>query len=355
MSFLSFGLPTSLAIAQGLTVGGTATLAGLVVGVYTVTVNGNATLNQDVSTAGSPVFTAINNTPIGSGTANTGAFTTLSASSTVSGAGFTSLFASPPAIGGTSAAAGSFTTLSASSGITANSAGGAITTTASSNGLIYWQLDNTSAGTAAQVAFATTTSGGYQGLFYQQGGGFTTSGALIQNYATLVGTYGLSLWSENAAFKVFTGSGAGTLALTLDTSQNATFAGSATATGFTISGGGTGTVTASSGVFSITSDKRAKNPHGDFTLGLDAIRHLSPVLYDFKSDDKHLERAGFYTQDVEPWIKQAVFHDQPNGMASLDDRPILAATVNAVKETDVEVQALRKRVAVLEAKLKIAA
>jgi len=57
------------------------------------------------------------NTPgtIGSGTANTGAFTTLSASSTVSGTGFSTYLASPPAIGGTAAAAGSFTTLAASS------------------------------------------------------------------------------------------------------------------------------------------------------------------------------------------------------------------------------------------------
>lgn len=53
-------------------------------------------------------------TAIGSGTANTGAFTTLSASSTVSGAGFSTYLASPPAIGGTAAAAGSFTTLSSS-------------------------------------------------------------------------------------------------------------------------------------------------------------------------------------------------------------------------------------------------
>jgi hypothetical protein len=52
---------------------------------------------------------------IGATTAGTGAFTTLSASSTVSGAGFSTYLASPPAIGGTAAAAGSFTTLSASS------------------------------------------------------------------------------------------------------------------------------------------------------------------------------------------------------------------------------------------------
>ena len=48
----------------------------------------------------------------------TGAFTTLSVSSTVSGTGFSTYLASPPAIGTTTAAAGAFTTLSASSTLT---------------------------------------------------------------------------------------------------------------------------------------------------------------------------------------------------------------------------------------------
>jgi len=55
------------------------------------------------------------NGTVGATTPSTGAFTTLSASSTVSGTGFSTYLASPPAIGGTTAAAGSFTTLSASS------------------------------------------------------------------------------------------------------------------------------------------------------------------------------------------------------------------------------------------------
>ncbi len=53
------------------------------------------------------------NGTVGATTANTGAFTTLSASSTVSGTGFSTYLASPPAIGGTTAAAGTFTTLTA--------------------------------------------------------------------------------------------------------------------------------------------------------------------------------------------------------------------------------------------------
>jgi hypothetical protein len=58
------------------------------------------------------------NGPVGTSTAAAGAFTTLSASSTVSGTGFSTYLASPPAIGGTAAAAGAFTTLSASGNVT---------------------------------------------------------------------------------------------------------------------------------------------------------------------------------------------------------------------------------------------
>jgi hypothetical protein len=60
------------------------------------------------------------NGPVGTSTAAAGAFTTLSASSTVSGTGFSTYLASPPAIGGTAAAAVSATTLTTSSTVTLN-------------------------------------------------------------------------------------------------------------------------------------------------------------------------------------------------------------------------------------------
>jgi hypothetical protein len=71
---------------------------------------------------------------IGSGTANTGAFTTLSASSTVSGTGFSTYLASPPAIGGTAAAAGTFTTLSGTTSVTTPIVKSASSLTLQSNG-----------------------------------------------------------------------------------------------------------------------------------------------------------------------------------------------------------------------------
>jgi hypothetical protein len=78
---------------------------------------GNVVLAQadiaGLTTASSPTFAGLTLTGALSGAG--GAFTTLSASSTVSGAGFAAYLASPPAIGGSAAAAGAFTTLSASS------------------------------------------------------------------------------------------------------------------------------------------------------------------------------------------------------------------------------------------------
>ena len=102
--------PSSKAVIQGTAVNFSsigATTAGT--GAFT-TLSASST----VSGAGFSNYFAAPPT-IGNTTPNTGAFTTLSASSTVSGTGFSTYLASPPAIGGTTAAAGSFTTLSASS------------------------------------------------------------------------------------------------------------------------------------------------------------------------------------------------------------------------------------------------
>ena len=75
---------------------------------------------------GDPFNGAVNgavNGTVGATTPSTGSFTTLAASSTVSGAGFSNYLASPPAIGGTAPAAGAFTTVAASGNITMSGTG----------------------------------------------------------------------------------------------------------------------------------------------------------------------------------------------------------------------------------------
>ena len=79
---------------------------------------GSANLTFDGTTLTAAGLAGPHNGTVGATTPNTGAFTTLSASSTVSGAGFSTYLASPPAIGGTSANAGAFTTLAASGTVT---------------------------------------------------------------------------------------------------------------------------------------------------------------------------------------------------------------------------------------------
>jgi len=78
---------------------------------------GTARTDLGLGTANSVTFGGLQNTPVGNTTANTGAFTTLSASGAVSGPGFSTYLASPPAIGSTAAGSGAFTTLSASGAV----------------------------------------------------------------------------------------------------------------------------------------------------------------------------------------------------------------------------------------------
>ena len=101
----------------------------------------------------------INSTTIGATTPSTGAFTTLSASSTVSGAGFSAYLASPPAIGGTTPSTGAFTTLSSSGTATLSStlSYGGVTLTNAVTGTGKMVLDTSP--TLVTPVLGTPTSG----------------------------------------------------------------------------------------------------------------------------------------------------------------------------------------------------
>jgi hypothetical protein len=142
---------TGLPVSSGISGLGSDVATALAVNVGTsgaFVVNGGALGTPSSGTVTNLTGTAsinINGT-VGAGTPNTGAFTTLSASSTVSGTGFSTYLASPPAIGGTAPAAGKFTTLEAT-GVTTVSAGTvsapAITTTGDTNtGIFFPAADN---------------------------------------------------------------------------------------------------------------------------------------------------------------------------------------------------------------------
>jgi hypothetical protein len=110
---------------------------------------------------------SINGTTIGASSASTGAFTTLSASSTVSGTGFSDYLASPPAIGGTAPAAGKFTTLEAT-GVATVSAGTvsapAITTSGDTNTGIFFPAADSIAFTEGGTEVFRIESNGRMGI-----------------------------------------------------------------------------------------------------------------------------------------------------------------------------------------------
>lgn len=104
---------------------------------------------------------------IGGTTPAAASFTTISASSTLSGAGFTSYFASPPAIGSTAANTGAFTTLSASGQITSTLATGTAP-------LVIASTTNVPNLNASSLNGATFASPGAIGATAAGSGAFTT-------------------------------------------------------------------------------------------------------------------------------------------------------------------------------------
>jgi len=136
--------------------------------------SGSILIQPSGSTVAQFTSTGLNNVNIGATTPSTGAFTTLSASSTVSGTGFSTYLASPPAIGGTTPNTGAFTTLSASSTV---------------NGLTL---------TANATGFSIA-------------GGTTSKTATINNTLTFAGTDGTTMTFPSASDTVVTLAAAQTL------------------------------------------------------------------------------------------------------------------------------------------------
>ena len=98
---------------------------------------------------------------------------------------------------------------------------------------------------------------------------------------------------------------------------------------------GAGTLTTdASGNVTASSDERLKNVNGAYERGLSAIMALDPILYHWNAQsglDRSTQYAGFSAQNVQRAIPEAIDTD-PRGMLTLSDRPILAASVNAIKE-----------------------
>jgi hypothetical protein len=142
----------------------------------TLSASSTATLNTLVSSSATITGGSVNNVPIGASTANTGAFTTLSASSTAtlntlasSGATLTGGSINNMAVGATTRSTGAFTTL-ASNGATTFTAGTASTSTTTGTAVITGGL-----GVSGRINAANFD--GIVGANTAAAGNFTTLGA----------------------------------------------------------------------------------------------------------------------------------------------------------------------------------
>jgi Chaperone of endosialidase len=296
---------------------------------------GTGTVTINPATAGT-----INNMAIGGSTAASGAFTTLSASSTVSGTGFSSYLASPPAIGGTSPAAGTFTTLLATSADNDFGTGQTAYIGLRGNGSGFTGIGVKGSGNASLV-HSTLGSGSH--IFNTNNGSSPNGGttqfsithtASATNYITVTGSNGgnptidvtggnlavvaATTFSSTVKVALTTDSGHTTRTVCQDTTSTTFYYGSGTA-----------------GVCLGTSSARFKTSIANDNLGLAQIAALQPVTFNYKKgygDDGVRKQHGFLAEDVVKVLPDLVGLDADKKPNSVDMLGMIPALVNAVKE-----------------------
>ncbi len=116
---------------------------------------------------------------------------------------------------------------------------------------------------------------------------------------------------------------------------NLTIEGTPTTTLLRLVNIGAGSLTSdASGNIINTSDERLKDIQGNYTKGLAEIEQLTPINYTWKSEtglDASTTYSGFSAQNVQSVIPEAIGKNGA-GFLTLNDRPIIAALVNAVKQ-----------------------
>ena len=297
---------------------------------------------------------------IGSGTASTGAFTTLSASSTVSGTGFSTYLLSPPAIGTTAPAAGKFTDLTSTGNTTI---GDASTDTFT----VYPQtisLINSTAITAASTKTLTLNAGGgSNGLVIDASNnvGIGTSspvsrldvvGGSIRVNEDSIGTKIITVRSDYAGLGP---------AINVTTSHPLLFL-TANAERMRISSSGIVTMSAygagaatfsAAGVISSVSDETWKTKDG-VPFDTDAmLKKLEPGYWYYNDEKKEIfgvdRQLGFYAQNVNAAIGPEAAPEPEEGKPwGYYDRSVLAVVVMSLQKALATIESLEARLQALE-------
>ena len=210
----------------------------------------------------------VNFSSIGATTAGTGAFTTLSASSTVSGTGFSNYFAAPPTIGNTTPNTGAFTNLSYTGTLT----GGTGVVNLGSGQFYIDSSGNVGIGTSSPSTFSANSTYSTQ-LAIVKTDQSTTLGAYYQSGVTQYSYINAANAANNTANPLVFSNGANTERMRIDSSGNVLVTSPA---GLGYGTGSGGTVTqATSKSTTVTLNK----PTGQITMNNAALLTTATVSF----------------------------------------------------------------------------
>ena len=91
------------------------------------------------------------------------------------------------------------------------------------------------------------------------------------------------------------------------------------------------------------SDERLKTIDGNFSAGLNEVLQIKPILYHWNESsqlDTENMYAGFSAQNIQSVIPIATMAQKDTGYLSIQDRPIIAALVNSIKELEARIKIL---------------
>ena len=307
---------------------------------------GSANLTFDGTTLTAAGFAGPHNGTVGAGTPNTGAFTTLSASSTVSGTGFSTYLASPPALGSTAASTGAFTTLSASSTVTLS--GG------TANGLAYLN------GSKVLTTGSTITTDGTGNLTVAKALTATGDGSSVGLYLgssagairyTINGDNYIDYSSGGASGGLYFRRGAGfATAMILDSSGN-----------LTVPTMYSTTVTTPRNVFIDSTGKmggisstRASKTNIAALTDVSWLYKLEPVSFNYRKrteNGAYLDafepetQLGMIAEQIEPFAPDLCIYDADGKVAGIHYDRMIAPLLKALQDQAARIEALEKKAA----------
>jgi microcompartment protein CcmL/EutN len=290
-----------------------------------------------VGTNGDPFNGPVNGT-VGATTPSTGAFTTLSASSTVSGTGFSTYLASPPAIGGTAAAAGTFTTLKSTGVATLGTGATTTIATIGDSGTTSTRVIQFSR--AAAVTDIVNIQGinagvGAADIALQASGGNVGIGTTSQFQTSRLSVSGTGNVGD---FRTSSASGYPVVcenSATGSTNMVIFLSGASFTTVGSITYNGSLTL------YNTTSDQRLKENIQDAESASSLIDSLKVRKFDWKESNVH-QRYGFVAQELVTVAPEAVHQPtDADEMMAVDYSKLVPMLVK-------EIQSLRQRVASLE-------